>query len=255
VLNGLAAGSLSTEDRQAVDLYRTLCLMAVGNASEASRTIETIITRDPLYRPDGEDVPPRVRTALGDARKRLLPSIIQQTYVVAKTAFDQQDYKAAAAGFERVLNGLADPDIAGAASQSPLSDIKMLATGFNDLTAKQLAPPAPSLPLAPAAAALPVAVEPVVYSASDADVVPPVVLRQVIPPYPGRVVQGGASVIEVVIDERGTVEEAALESPLNPQYDRLTLQAARGWLYQPATLNGRPVKYRKRIQVSLVPTR
>jgi len=26
------------------------------------------------------------------------------------------------------------------------------------------------------------------------------------------------------------------------------------WQYRPATLNGRPVKYRKRIQLTLVPT-
>ncbi len=254
MLNGLASEGLSSQDRQAVDLYRTLCLMAMGNATEANKAIEGIITRDPLYRPGDEDVPPRVRSALSDVRKRLLPSIIQQKYVVAKTAFEQQDFKSAAAGFEQVLNGLSDPDIAPVAAQPPLSDLKMLATGFNDLTVKNLAPPAAPAPV-PAADVPPEPAELRVYSASDGDVVPPLALKQAIPPYPGRVMQSGMGVIEVLIDEFGMVEEAVFETPINAQYDRLTLQAARGWLYRPATLNGQPVKYRKRIQVSLVPSR
>jgi hypothetical protein len=40
---------------------------------------------------------------------------------------------------------------------------------------------------------------------------------------------------------------------INPQYDRQALNAARLWIYQPARLNGSPVKYIKRIQVNLVP--
>lgn len=255
MLNGLASDGLSSQDRQAVDLYRTLCLMAMGNATEANKAIEGIITRDPLYRPGDEDVPPRVRSALSDVRKRLLPSIIQQKYVVAKTAFEQQDFKSAAAGFEQVLNGLSDPDIAPVAAQPPLSDLKMLATGFNELTVKSLAPPPAAAPEAPVAAAPSEPAELRVYSAADSDVVPPLALKQAIPPYPGRVLQSGMGVIEVLIDEFGMVEEAVFETPINAQYDRLTLQAARGWLYRPATLNGQPVKYRKRIQVSLVPTR
>jgi hypothetical protein len=254
MLNGLAPEGLSSQDRQAVDLYRTLCLMAMGNATEANKAIEGIITRDPLYRPGNEDVPPRVRSALSDVRRRLLPSIIQQRYVVAKTAFERQDFKSAAVAFEQVLNGLSDPDIAPVAAQPPLSDLKMLATGFNELTVKSLAPAPEPAPAAPVAALPPEPIEPRVYSAADANVVPPLALKQVIPPYPGRVMQAANGVIEVLIDEFGMVEEAVFETPISAQYDRLTVQAARSWLYRPATFNGQPVKYRKRIQVSLVPT-
>ena len=45
-----------------------------------------------------------------------------------------------------------------------------------------------------------------------------------------------------------------MASPPNAAYDRLVLGAAKTWQYQPATLNGKPVKYRKRIQITLVPT-
>jgi hypothetical protein len=60
-------------------------------------------------------------------------------------------------------------------------------------------------------------------------------------------------VLELVIDNSGAVESAMMRVPVNPQYDRIALTAARNWLYQPATLDGAPVKYLKRIQVSLVP--
>jgi TonB family protein len=259
----LQVAGLPSEDRQTVELYRTLCLMAVGKTAEAAQAIDTMVARDPLYRPAADDIPPRVRTALTDARKRLLPSIIQQKYVVAKAAFDQKDFTAAAAGFTQVLRGLADPDIALAAAESPLSDLGLLAAGFSDLTAKAAAPPPAPPPAAeppptPGPAPKPVKMpepvalpEPRIYGPEDGNVVPPIAIRQEIPAFPGRVFLTGASVLEVIVLPDGSVDSAALERPLNPQYDRLVLTAARTWAYQPATLNGVPVKYRKRIQIRL----
>lgn len=251
MLNGLLSDSLSTTDRQSIELYRTLCLVAVGNTAEANRIIDGMITREPLYRPAADDVPPRMRSAFTDARRRLLPSIIQQKYVVAKAAFDAKDYAGAADGFGQVLAGLGDPDIADVSAQAPLADLKMLATGFKDLAAKAIAPPPP--PPAVVAEPPPLDRTPRVYSAQDTDVVPPITVRQSVPAYPGRVLQSGAAVIEVVIDESGGVESAVMEAGLNPMYDRLALTAAKAWQYQPASRNGKPVKYRKRIQISLVP--
>ena len=251
MLNGLLSQNPPATDRQAIELYRALCLVAVGNSTEASRIIEGMITEDPLYRPASDDVPPRLRSAFTDARRRLLPAIVQQAYVGAKGAFDRKDYAAAVAGFTQVLAGLSDPDIESASAQPPLSDLRMLATGFHDLALKAAAPPAPP-PVAPAA-------EPVVertariYSPSDGDVAPPAIIRQAVPPYPGRVLTAGSLVVEVLIDDTGAVEAATMEGPPNPAYDRLVLAAARSWQYHPATLDGRPVKYRKRIQLSLVP--
>jgi TonB family protein len=95
---------------------------------------------------------------------------------------------------------------------------------------------------------------PRVYSASDTNVVPPLAIRQVVPPFPGRVLVATAALIEIVIDESGAVESAVMETALNPAYDRLAVSAAKTWQYQAATLNGKAVKFRKRIQISLVPT-
>jgi TonB family protein len=257
MLNGLVSDVPLGPERQAIELYRALCLVAVGNSNEANRVIEGMIVMDPLYRPTADDLPPRLRAAFTDARRRLLPGLVQQSYLSAKAAFDKKDYAGAAKGFSQVLAGLGDPDIASVAAQPPLSDLKMLASGFSDLTAKAIAPPpAPAPPAAAPAQDGPVDNKAVarVYSPSDTDVVPPMTVRQAIPPYPGRVLLGGSLVMDIVIDVSGAVESATMASAPNPAYDKLVLGAAKTWQYQPATLNGKPVKYRKRIQLTLVPT-
>jgi len=251
MLNGLVSATPAGPERQAIELYRALCLVAVGNNAEAVKAIDAMIVQDPLYRPAADDVPPRLRSAFTDARKRLLPSLVQQHYMAAKVSFDKKDYAAAAKGFSQVLAGLNDPDLEGVSSQPPLSDLKMLATGFNDLAAKAVAPaPAP----ASASAEAMVDRAPRIYSPSDTEVVPPVTLRQAVPQYPGRVLLGGSLQMDVIIDTDGSVESATMGGQPNPAYDRLVLQAAKTWQYQPAMLNGKPVKYRKRIQLTLLPT-
>ena len=255
MLNTLLAATPSPQERQSIELYRTFCLVALGFTDEANKSIEAMVSRDPLYRPNMDDVPPRLRTVFSDARKKLLPALIQERYVIAKAAFDRGEMKMAAEGFTQVLMALSDPDIAVAAKQSPLADLRVLAAGFNDLTVRALAPP--PVPVAPlvAAAPPPPAVttprEPVIYSVDDKNVMPPETVRQDMPQYPGRVAFDRAGVVEVLIDASGAVEGATMVLSVEPLYNRLLLAAAKNWVYRPARLDGKPVKYRKRIQVSL----
>jgi hypothetical protein len=258
MLNTLLSASPSPQERQSLELYRTLCLVAIGNNDEANKAIEAMVSRDPLYRPSMEEVPPRLRTVFSDARKRLLPALIQERYVIAKAAFDRGEMKLAADGFTQVLMALADPDIATASKQAPLSDLRVLAAGFNDLTVRALTPP--PVPVAPApvqppppqvATAAAVVREPVIYTQEDKNVMPPETVRQVMPTYPGRVTFDRAGVLEVIIDTNGTVESASMLEGGEALYNRLLLTAAKGWTYRPARLDGTPVKYRKRIQVTL----
>ena len=79
----------------------------------------------------------------------------------------------------------------------------------------------------------------------------PVTIRQSVPPYPGTITTWATGVIEVIIDESGSVESATMVVPLNSHYDRLALAAAKTWQYRPATMEGVPVKFRKRIQFKL----
>jgi hypothetical protein len=261
MLNGLLKANPATQDRQSIDLYRTFCLVALGVMDEASAAVDAMIKRDPLYHPNADEVPPRLRTLFRDARRRLLPGLIQQRYVSAKAAFDKNDYKAASEGFTQVLIGLSDPDIAQAAGEPPLADLKVLASGFNDLTIRSLTPaPAPPAP-AVAAAAPPTSVEtppPLarsieIYSKNSTNVTEPVVIRQALPAFPGRVATARTGVVEVVIDETGAVESAAMVLALDPAYNRLVLAAAKSWVYRPARRDGAPVKYRKRVEIALTP--
>lgn len=181
-------------------------------------------------------------------------------YQAAKAAFDFKDYTSAERGFALVLEVLADPDVEAQASKSPLSDIRTLATGFHELSAKAATPPEPvaralpqPMPVVPELPPPPPRVVKI-YSAADLNVVPPIIVSQQIPPYPGQVRLAQTGVIEVVIDTRGEVESATMVASVNPQYDRLALSAAKLWQYQPAKVDGAPVKFVKRIQVQLVPS-
>jgi TonB family protein len=175
---------------------------------------------------------------------------------VARAAFEAKNYAAAATGFQVVLSGLADPDLTMASAQPPLSDLKVLASGFHELAAKASGPvettaAEPPPPVAPPPAAI--VAGPRIYGAEDLNVVPPQTIRQVVPSFPGRVLTSGLATIDVFISEQGTVDSVVVITSLNPQYDRMAVNAARSWQYKPAMLNGTPVKYRKRLQLTVVP--
>lgn len=252
-----ALGSAGTkQDSEAVALYRVLCLMALGRSSEADAAIETLVTAHPLYRPPADDLSPRIRTALLQARRRLLPQIIQQRYADAKAAFDREDFAPASAAFKWVLQAFGDPDIAAAAAHPPLDDLRTLAAGFYDLSEKALAPPPPPPPV-PVVVAPPAPVRDYrrVYTPADADVVPPVTVRQTLPPFPRRMADAQVGLIEVTINAMGEVESARIAESVHPQYDALALSAAKKWEYEPARLDDVPVRYLKRVQVSVTPAR
>src|SRR4030095_1220896 len=183
-----AAGS----DLKSIEQYRSLCLLALGRGSEAETAIAALVTADPSYLPGDAEASPRVRTAFSDVRKRLLPDIVSKSYAEAKGTFDRKDYARASAQFRHVLQLLDDPDMGG-----KLSDLRTLASGFLDLAIAATPPPDPPKP-APAPEPAPVAQQapqpaPVaqqapqpepnrVYSMNDTDVVPPVIIRQDLPP-------------------------------------------------------------------------
>jgi TonB family protein len=252
LLDRLSTDGSPSEQRQSIDLYRTLCLLAVGRRDEADRAIEAIIARDPLYRLS-DDLPPRTRAAFSDAKRRVLPVIVQQQYAEAKQAFDNKDFGTAAVTFRRVIDALNDSDIGPAAQRPPLADLKTLAAGFHDLSVKAMLPP-PAPPPPPVQPEPPPPVEPKVYSGDEIGIRPPGTIAQDMPRYPGIVPLAGLrGIVEVVIDERGAVETATMIASVTSAYDKLVLTAATRWQFQPATLHGTAVKFRKRIQIFISP--
>ena len=82
----------------------------------------------------------------------------------------------------------------------------------------------------------------------------PVAIQQELPKYPGRIRPGGMTgVVEVVINEMGLVEAASTVVSLGAAYDQLVTAAASRWQYYPARAGGKPVKFRKRIQITVAP--
>jgi hypothetical protein len=302
VLNRLGPAGVPG-DGPAIGQYRAFCLLALGRVSEAEQAIETLIAAEPSYHPSDADASPRIRSAFSDVRRRMLPAIVQQQYAQAKSAYDRREFGVAAEGFRQVIGALNDPDLRSAANQPPLSDLRMLATGFRELSASAAAPPPPPLPSAPVAGPEPtqlagptrpaVQTSPVVqtarpvvqtspavqtarpvvqaspavtassqtpsaqriYTSEDGNVVPPAVVRQALPPFPTAARARAQGTLAVVVDESGAVESASMLGALNPTYDPVILDAARQWRYRPATLDGVPVKYRRIVQINLVPNK
>jgi hypothetical protein len=88
-----------------------------------------------------------------------------------------------------------------------------------------------------------------VYSAADPEVVPAQLLRSQLPQEPAADARTGH--FELLVDEAGDVEFVKLISPTHRYQDRILVAAAKAWKFRPATLNGRPVKYRLRIPIIL----
>jgi hypothetical protein len=233
MLGSLAGGTRTPDEQQSIDLYRTLCLYGLGKTNEAERVIEAMLIRQPLYRASNEELSPRVQTAF------------QKEYAEAKTAFDNKDWPAASAGFDDVLKSIVDPDITQAAGAPPLSDIKTLASGFRDLAVKMIPPPAPKVEAKPVRPVKPV------YSVEDRDVIAPVAIQQRVPKYPAAVSKPLVGVVEFVVDESGAVQGPRMQMTIDPSFDSMVVAAAKKWTYQPATLEGKPVKYIKRLTISV----
>ncbi len=95
----------------------------------------------------------------------------------------------------------------------------------------------------------------------------PVTISQDLPPYPGMVPPAGLrGVVEVLINESGRVELAAMVVPVQPHvdsgarslaaatsYQKMVLTAASRWRFEPAMMNGTPVQFRKRVQIHIAP--
>jgi hypothetical protein len=238
-----------------IEQYRSLCLLALGRGAEAEAAIAVVVASDPMYLPSETEASPRVRSAFSEVRQRQLPDIARTRYASAKSAFDRKDYPAAEQQFRDLLRLIDDPDMGGR-----MADLRMLVTGFVDLSSAAAAPPpAPTAPEprredAQPPAPAPTAPDPQrVYSADDDGVIAPAPIRQEVPrvPLPIANQTRERGILELTIDEQGRVIGAVIRLTLHPIYDSQILLAAKEWRYQPATLNGRPVKFRKVIQITV----
>jgi TonB family protein len=235
-----------------IDRYRALCLMALSRPSEADKVIESIVTNDPLYLPAATDAAPRVRAAFSAVRQRVLPGVARQLYVDAKSLFDRKAYPEAARALEKTVHVI---DNIEGASQSDLSDLRMLAAGFLDLSRASLRATEP--PAAEKTAAAAPKPEPATVSAPFPVSTNLVVLKQDLPPLPFSLTAAGKQEyrgsIEVAIDQAGKVTDVRLLQSVHALYDPMLLNAAREWSYEPPRIAGKPTASRKRVEIVLRP--
>jgi TonB family protein len=224
------------EDPDQLDQYRALCLVGLGRVAEADQTLERIVLRSPGFQIPEKEVAPAFLARFVAVRKRVLPVAANRLYAKAKTSYDVKDYDAAAFQLQELLTVLR----AEAPSGDPaLASLQQATEGFLRLTEAERA-----------------AVTRDVYTALDFSVIPPVDVERTLPPwnppaqYRWRWFRG---VVDVVVDERGNVESVRLVESLADFYDASLLEAARTWRFKPAQRAGQPVKYRKRMEVTMRP--
>jgi tetratricopeptide (TPR) repeat protein len=249
-----AGGTLPPESMTAVEQYRSFCLLALGRPAEAEVALAAAIRMDPWHQLNDGETPPRIRAVFREARRRLLPEIAMQEYREAKARYDEKNHAEAFARFRRLLALIDDPDM-----QGRMADLRMLASGFLDLSSAALTPAAAPAPAAAAAEPAPEAAPPDVpdlarvFTAADRSVTPPVALRQPVPSLPATLksLSRSRGLIELLIDEQGQVRSVALRQSIHPAFDPKVLSAASSWRYRPASHDGTPVKYRKLVEINV----
>ena len=87
------------------------------------------------------------------------------------------------------------------------------------------------------------------YSRVNADVKPPVAIRPHLPSEPpADYPYDHLMVLELVVTAKGDVESVRLLTAPKTVNDFMIVSAAKAWLFSPARLSGRPVKYKHRIR-------
>jgi TonB family protein len=258
-----ALEALNAADMQAsddlVDQYRALCFLALNRQLEAELSLERIVERSPLYRIDAAAVSPKIVDVFEQVRLRTLPRMARELYVAAKGQYDRAEFPEARLGFLRLGEVVQEASAIGAGDN--LQDLVQLGEGFLVLIEAKLAPPpAPEPEPTDLVEAVPdpeVPEEGRIYSSTDTNVVPPVPIERDVPPWvppDGALAQTTIhGAVEFVVDENGTVVQAAIAQPMWLPFDRSLLAATRDWRFRPATLGGTPVKFQQRLSISLEP--
>ncbi len=156
------------------------------------------------------------------------------------------------------LESTAPPAVAPRAARKAVRDgshERPIAVSFKELQAWSIAsgtalPPATDPPEAPEPADNTPDVT--IYSDARTDVEPPVLLRPKLPTQPPATVDPeDIGILEIVVSATGVVEQVRLISNANRFEERMLVAAAKAWPFEPATKDGRPVRYRTRIRVTL----
>jgi TonB family protein len=246
---------ITSTTRRDTDAYRTFCLFALGRATEAQTAAESLVRRDPTLSIDQfPDASPRIAAMFASVRRRVLPQLVKDEYRAAR-ALAAEKSPEAESRLWHVRQLLDAAEQIGAADET-LADVRLVVDGFLELA--RAAEPRNTAAGATAAAAAPEPPPPpaaTVSSSTDIGVVAPTAVFQPqpnIPPVLLNLVRQlrRSSRIDVLINERGTVDEVTVTQPVSPAYDKLIVAAARTWRYKPALKDGVPIKFVKTVVIN-----
>jgi tetratricopeptide (TPR) repeat protein len=244
----------ATSRKPEVEQYRVYCLVALGRTAEAEKAIASVVVENPTFLPDAGETSPRIQEMFLRIRRALVPEIAQRMYMDARAAWNRKDTSAASSQFASLIELIdtaagADANSASESAEPMLSELRLLAAGFLDLSRAlsssfaRVVEPVPSLPRAPVASAAPQITSAVPVKQDLPVWVPP-------DPATRREFRGA---IRVFINEAGAVTQAEVSQVVHPAYDRQLLLAAKTWTYQPALKDGLPIASEKVIEVVLKP--
>ena len=236
--------------------YKALCLLALGRSADAQRITETLVTTVPTFAPVDADLSPRFVELLTETRRRMVPVIARKLFADAREQYRAKNHADARRTFEQVVTLASDGVWRETADAD---DLRTLASGFLDLLdpapAAAKAAPAAAVPQPVTPTVVPPAAAPVATAAALGQVEAPVPIRQAMPQWvaPDRVsaLRTFHGAIKVRIGADGRVVDVAMATATHPDYDRMLLQAARAWVYKPATRNGQPIEVEKVVEFFL----
>ena len=241
---GVLSRIQSPEQRLEIERYRVFCLIALERTAEAETAIKGILEDDPLYSP--EEAAPRVIELFKRVKRQATPQLARALYSEGKSAMDHKENDEAIRRFEQLLQLTDDAEIRDGVL---VSELRLLAAGFLDL-ARAVPAPQPDAPAAASPGSLAV-------PARNAVLTPPVPVRQDLPRWiPYDAVSKTAEykgAVKVTISVDGKVDAAEIITPTDRQYDRLLLNAARAWVYEPAMRDGVPIPSEKIVSIHLRP--
>jgi hypothetical protein len=231
-----------------IDAYRAFCLVALGRTGEAQQVAEALVRADPLLSIDQfPDASPRITTMFAAVRRQVLPQLVKDEFRTARAlAVDGASDAKPRLLHVRALLGMAEQ--IGAFDET-LADVRMLVDGFLELAQTTERRHAPDVTTADVAA--PVAVSPPVSAlatATDAGVTAPVAVYQPQPNVPPALLDlvrrlHRAAAIDVVVNERGIVDDVTVTQSVSAAYDALIVATARSWRYKPALKDGVPIRF------------
>jgi protein TonB len=215
--------------------YRAFSLVALGRNDEARAQFTALLESDPSHVLDAALVSPKIVEQFERARRERAATLLEQ----GKAAYFDGRYDEAV---DR-LDDLLELDPASVLAK----EYSQLARERRDLEQRTAAlePPEPVEPEAPA-------VDPDRTYNVGGPVTDPVPVHQPQPLYPVVDLRRGTEgdvILRLTIGREGSVEHAEVVRSLSQTTDAAAMRAARDWRYEPARLDGEPVRVFKIVAV------